>query len=66
MMLLGAIPGALRAAASVVRAIVGAPDYEAYLWHMNLRHPDLQPLNAFDFARERMERRYGSAGSRCC
>ncbi|MFN2399874.1 MAG: YbdD/YjiX family protein [Gemmatimonadaceae bacterium] len=66
MMLTGVIPRVLRTTARVVRAIVGAPDYETYLWHMHSRHPDIQPLSAFDFARERLERRYNSAGSRCC
>ena len=54
------------AAARVVRAIVGAPDYERYLAHMRRRHPDQRALTRDAFARARMDDRYNRPGSRCC
>jgi uncharacterized short protein YbdD (DUF466 family) len=56
----------LRAAARVVRAMMGAPDYERYLAHVRARHPDLEPLSHEAFVRERLEARYSRPGSRCC
>jgi len=54
------------AVARVVRAIVGAPDYERYLAHMRRRHPAQRPLTRQAFARARMDDRYNRPGSRCC
>ena len=56
----------LRAAARVLRTIVGAPDYEAYLAHMRATHPACTPLGPDEFARQRLESRYSRPGSRCC
>ena len=50
----------------VLRAIIGAPDYERYLAHAAARHPDCQPLTRDEFARQRLESRYSRPGSRCC
>jgi uncharacterized short protein YbdD (DUF466 family) len=46
--------------------VIGVPDYERYLEHMRLKHPDATPLTRDQFARERMDRRYSTPGSRCC
>ena len=54
------------AVARVVRAIVGAPDYERYLAHMRRRHPLGRPLTRDEFARARMIDRYDRPGARCC
>jgi uncharacterized short protein YbdD (DUF466 family) len=51
---------------AVLRAIIGAPDYERYLAHMRRAHPDLTPLSLQAFAAERMARRYDQPGGRCC
>ncbi|HEX5179013.1 MAG TPA: YbdD/YjiX family protein [Gemmatimonadaceae bacterium] len=56
----------IAAASRVVRAIVGAPDYERYLAHMRRRHPAQRPLTRNEFVRERMRDRYEKPGSRCC
>ena len=34
----------LRRAAAIVRRIVGAPDYDAYLRHAREHHPECEPL----------------------
>jgi uncharacterized short protein YbdD (DUF466 family) len=51
---------------AVLRAIIGAPDYERYLAHMRQAHPDSTPLSLQAFMAERMARRYDQPGGRCC
>ena len=53
-------------AASVVRRVIGAPDYERYLAHVTRRHPGCRPLSRDEFARDALARRYDRPGSRCC
>jgi uncharacterized short protein YbdD (DUF466 family) len=55
-----------RRVASLVRRIIGAPDYDTYLTHVRQCHPDATPLTRDDFARQRLEDRYSRPGSRCC
>ncbi len=50
----------------VVRRVVGAPDYGAYLRHMGAYHPQCEPLTEREFRDERLEARYSKPGSRCC
>ena len=56
----------LRAAARVVRTIVGVPDYDRYVAHVRRCHPGREPLAREAFLRERLEARYSRPGSRCC
>jgi uncharacterized short protein YbdD (DUF466 family) len=51
---------------ALVRRIIGAPDYERYLAHVQSRHPDTTPLTREAFARDALARRYDRPGSRCC
>lgn len=48
------------------RLAVGVPDYPTYVDHMRRAHPGRQAMSRDDFARERMEARYGRGRSRCC
>lgn len=63
-------PRALRSYAArvarVLRAILGAPDYERYVAHVRARHPDRAPMTRAEFARERLAARYDRPGARCC
>ncbi|MBA3343111.1 MAG: YbdD/YjiX family protein [Gemmatimonadaceae bacterium] len=52
--------------ARIVRAVLGVPDYEAYLAHVAASHPERVPLTREQFAWESMQSRYSSPGSRCC
>jgi len=52
--------------ASLLRRIIGAPDYECYLAHLAARHPDETPMSREAFARDALARRYNRPGSRCC
>ena len=51
------------------RMLVGMPDYDTYVQHMQTQHPD-QPLMSYEaFFRERQEARYGGGKGRpvrCC
>jgi uncharacterized short protein YbdD (DUF466 family) len=53
-------------ALSIVRTVIGAPDYARYLAHQRAKHPDATPLSREAFARERERARYEGTGSRCC
>jgi uncharacterized short protein YbdD (DUF466 family) len=48
------------------RLIVGVPDYEVYLAHMQRAHPEKTPMSREEFFGERMQARYGRGASRCC
>jgi uncharacterized short protein YbdD (DUF466 family) len=58
--------GVLARAVSILRAVVGAPDYARYLAHVRAKHPETTPLSREQFARERERARYEGSGSRCC
>jgi uncharacterized short protein YbdD (DUF466 family) len=54
--------------AQSLRLMVGLPDYDNYLTHMELNHPG-QPVMSYEaFFRDRQAARYGGAGrvGRCC
>jgi len=53
-------------AVTIVRTVIGAPDYARYLAHQRAKHPNATPLSREDFARERERARYEGTGSRCC
>ncbi len=56
----------IRDAARIVRRIIGAPDYAAYVAHVRARHPSQLPLDETEFRERELERRYSRPGSRCC
>jgi uncharacterized short protein YbdD (DUF466 family) len=62
----GEVRRMLDVAGRVLRAIIGAPDYERYLAHLESRHPGTLPLSREEFGRQRLESRYSRPGSRCC
>ena len=51
---------------SVLRTVIGVPDYERYLRHMRVRHPGGAVMSKEEFALARLEARYSRPGSRCC
>lgn len=53
-------------AVAIVRRIVGVPDYDAYLAHMQRQYPDCTPMDPRTFERERLAAKYTQPGSRCC
>ena len=62
----GALLDAARAVRQACRQIVGIPDYERYLEHMQSHHPGEAPLSRRDFFARAIDRKYGRGGTRCC
>jgi uncharacterized short protein YbdD (DUF466 family) len=51
---------------STLRTIIGAPNYAAYVKHVQEHHPGVTPLTEREFLDERLTARYSTPGSRCC
>jgi uncharacterized short protein YbdD (DUF466 family) len=48
-------------------AMIGQPDYQAYVDHAATTHPDQPPLDKTAFFRLHEQRRFGGAGGfKCC
>ena len=54
--------------ARAARLMVGLPDYDLYVLHRRIHHPEEPIMSREEFFRERQESRYGGGGriSRCC
>lgn len=52
--------------AQILRRIIGAPDYAAYVAHLRAHHPEREPVCERDFVAERLASRYEKPGARCC
>ena len=50
----------------VVRTMIGAPDYDRYVQHMQAHHPECGVASRDEFMQQRLEDRYSRPGSRCC
>ena len=47
--------------------MVGMPDYDGYVGHMQAHHPGAPVMTRTQFFRERQEARYGGKnGGKCC
>ncbi len=62
----GALVVRLTGIARVLRALLGAPDYERYVEHLKVAHPEKEPMSCEQFMRDRMNDRYSRPGTRCC
>ena len=60
--------GFARAVRQTANLMVGIPDYDAYLAHRRLQHPNAEAMTREAFFRDRQDRRYGVGGDRfrCC
>lgn len=56
----------LRRAGAIVRRVVGVPDYETYIAHMQQCHAGTVPMTREEFERSRLEDKYSRPGQRCC
>ncbi|MFY9476530.1 MAG: YbdD/YjiX family protein [Pseudomonadota bacterium] len=63
---MGSLGQAGRYLGQSLRLMVGMPDYDNYLNHMERTHPDQEPMSYEAFFRERLEARYGGAAGKCC
>jgi uncharacterized short protein YbdD (DUF466 family) len=48
------------------RLMVGQPDYDVYVQHIRLKHPDQTPMTYEEFFRNREDARFGGATGKCC
>ena len=46
--------------------MIGVPDYDNYVEHMRITHPDQTPMTYEEFFRERRTRYGGKGGAKCC
>lgn len=56
-------------AGQAARMMVGIPDYDTYVQHMQTHHPEQPVMTYKAFFRERQQARYGGngkGGMRCC
>ena len=51
---------------AVIRRVIGAPDYSAYLKHMAVHHPEAAVMTEAEFLDEQLTARYSRPGTRCC
>ena len=49
------------------KMMIGVPDYDNYVEHMRVTHPDQTPMTYEEFFRDRQDARYGGkGGAKCC
>lgn len=53
-------------AVQTARLLIGVPDYDTYVEHMRLHHPERVVMSYEEFFNERMQARYRGSGGRCC
>ncbi|WP_153101805.1 YbdD/YjiX family protein [Paraburkholderia hayleyella] len=49
-----------------MRLMVGIPDYDTYVAHMQATHPERDVMTYDEFFRERQNARYRSGAGKCC
>ena len=59
------IAGLFSRTASIMRAVLGVPDYDRYLAHMRTAHPGDRVMSETEFRHSRMNDKYNRT-SRCC
>lgn len=64
--MLAALAQAGRYLGQSMRLMVGLPEYDTYLAHMEREHPGKPVMSYEEFFRERQEARYGSGRSGGC
>ena len=53
-------------AQATARLMCGVPDYDTYVRHTRLNHPDKEVMSYEAFFRERLDNKYARGASRCC
>ena len=51
---------------SFLRSMAGMPDYDAYVEHLRVHHPDAPVPTPVAFYEEYLRSRYGDGPTRCC
>ena len=58
--------GLIRRAMTLVKRVSGMPDYDAYLEHLRVHHPESPVPSERAYFDEYLKGRYGGGFSRCC
>ena len=61
-----ALAARLRRALRILRTVIGEPDYDRYLAHMQSHHAGCAVVSRDEFMKQRLESRYSRPGARCC
>jgi uncharacterized short protein YbdD (DUF466 family) len=64
--MLGTLAQAGRYLGQSMRLMVGLPEYDTYLAHMERQHPDQKAMSYEEFFKERQEARYGARDRPSC
>jgi uncharacterized short protein YbdD (DUF466 family) len=48
------------------KLMIGVPDYDTYLDHMRIQHPEQPPMTYQEFLDNRLQARYGAGKAGCC
>ena len=51
---------------TVVRRVIGVPDYDTYVAHVSAHHPGTAPMSQEAFIHKCWEDKYSRPGNRCC
>ncbi len=51
---------------STIKRVTGMPDYQTYLAHLRLRHPDWPIPSEREYFELYLQARYGDGPTRCC
>ena len=62
----GSVRTRWRGLCTACRQVFGMPDYDRYLAHAAVLHPDAPVLTRAAYFELAIERRYGKGGARCC
>ena len=57
---------AWRRCVTAARRVIGVPDYDAYIAHLRIRHPEKSLPTRAEFFAERQQVRYAGGAGRCC
>ncbi len=60
------IRATLKSTGDVIRRIIGVPDYDIYIRHVQDCHAGATPMTREEFEKSRLEDKYSRPGHRCC
>lgn len=65
-----AIVKRIKAGAEIARhigkGISNLPDYQSYVEHIKLNHPEVAPPTEAEFFKDFLNKKYGASAKRCC
>ncbi|MCM3719987.1 YbdD/YjiX family protein [Fictibacillus phosphorivorans] len=62
----GRLRKVFRVISYIGKGIANLPDYQAYVRHLEEKHPEKKPPTEKEFFAELLENKYGAHAKRCC